>query len=143
VRHNGGGDNTTYASFLRTLQEADAAGIPVYVLMGRITFSAAGNFVTDVEQTTGAIFVGEELGTSPNHYGDSVSVRLEHSGLVFRVAPRHHVGSVPDDPRITMEPDLPAPIASGHYFGDTDRRWRRSWPIPDRTRQLQRSTIRA
>jgi hypothetical protein len=97
VRHKGGGDNTTYASFLRTLQEADAAGIPVYVLMGRITFSAAGNFVADVEQTTGAIFVGEELGTSPNHYGDSVSVRLEHSGLVFRVAPQHHVGSVRDD----------------------------------------------
>ena len=120
VRHNGGGDNTTYASFLRTLQEADAAGIPVYVLIGRVTFSAAGNFVTDVEQTTGATFVGEDLGTSPNHYGDSVTVRLEHSGLVFRVAPQHHVASDPEDPRITIEPDLPAPIASGDYFGDTD-----------------------
>lgn len=120
VRHNGGGDNTTYVSFLSTLQDADAAGIPVYVIMGRFTFSAAGNFVTDVEQTTDAVFVGEDLGTSPNHFGDSISVRLEHSGLVFRVAPQHHVASTPDDPRITIEPDLPVPISSDDYFGDTD-----------------------
>jgi hypothetical protein len=120
VRHNGGGDNTTYVSFLSTLQDADAAGIPVYVIMGRFTFSAAGNFVTDVEQTTGAVFVGEDLGTSPNHYGDSISVRLEHSGLVFRVAPQHHVASAPDDPRITIVPDLPVPIRSEDYFGRHD-----------------------
>lgn len=120
VRHNGGGDNTTYVSFLRALRDAEAAGVRLYAIIGRVTFSAAGNFVTELEQTTDAVLVGEDLGTSPNQYGDAISVRLEHSGLVFRVAPRYTVKSDADDPRITIEPDLPAPIASGDYFGDTD-----------------------
>lgn len=120
VRHNGGGDNTTYVSFLAALRDAEAAGVRLYAIIGRVTFSAAGNFVTELEQTTDAVLVGEDLGTSPNQYGDSITLRLEHSGLVFRVAPRYTIKSDPGDPRLTIEPDLPAPIASGDYFGHTD-----------------------
>jgi hypothetical protein len=120
MRHNGGGDNTTYRGFLRALTEADAANIPVYVIVGRNTFSAAGNFVTELERGTDAILVGENLGTSPNQYGDAVQVRLEHSGLVLRMAPIHTVKSDPDDPRITIEPDIRAELSSADYFGDID-----------------------
>jgi hypothetical protein len=120
MRHNGGGDNTTYRGFLRALIEADAANVPVYVVVGRNTFSAAGNFVTELEQGTDAILVGEELGTSPNQYGDAVQIRLEHSGLVLRMAPIHTVKSDPDDPRITIEPDIRAELSSADYFGDID-----------------------
>ena len=45
---------------------------------------------------------------------------LEHSGLVFRVAPDYIVVSDPDDDRITIEPDLPAPLSSADYFADRD-----------------------
>jgi hypothetical protein len=120
VRHNGGGNNSTYHGFLRALREADAAGVPVYVIMSRITFSAAGNFVTELEQTTNAILVGEDLGGSPNQYGDAVTVRLEHSGLVFRVAPQWIVKSDPADGRTTIEPDIPVPLTATDYFADVD-----------------------
>lgn len=120
VRHNPGGNNHAYYPILSLLRSADARGIPVYVVMSRATFSAAGNLVTEIERSTDAVLVGEDLGTSPNQYGDSIPITLAHSGLVFRVAPQYIVRGEPDDPRITIEPDLPAPLSSTDYFTDQD-----------------------
>jgi hypothetical protein len=121
VRLNPGGDNTTYGPLVRFIRDA-ATSLPgrVYVIMGRATFSAAGNFVTGVERGTEAVLVGEDLGGSPNQYGDSRQVALEHSGLIFRVAPEYITRSDPDDPRITISPDIAAPLSSEHYFADRD-----------------------
>lgn len=121
VRHNPGGNNSTYWPLVSFLEDA-AAELPgrIYVIMGRATFSAAGNFVTELERGTDAVLVGEDLGASPNQYGDSRTLPLEHSGLVFRVAPQYIVKGDPDDERITISPDLPAPLSSGDYFGDRD-----------------------
>jgi hypothetical protein len=121
VRHNPGGDNTTYRPFLRRLVEAEAAGVELFAIIGRATFSAAGNFVTDLSEETDATLVGEDLGTSPNQYGDSISIGLEHSGLVLRVAPQWITKADDlEDPRITIEPDIRTPISSTDYFGDVD-----------------------
>jgi hypothetical protein len=120
LRHNPGGDNTLYAGLLALLDEADADGLPLYVIMGRATFSAAGNLLTDLEQETDAILVGEDSGNSPNQYGNSIPTALPHSGLVFRVAPQYIIAGAPNDPRITIHPDLPAPLSSADYFGDRD-----------------------
>lgn len=121
VRHNPGGDNTTYRPFLTRLAEAEDAGAELFAIIGRATFSAAGNFVTDLSQETDVTLVGEDLGTSPNQYGDSITIGLEHSGLVFRVAPQWIVKSDdPEDPRITIEPDIRTPLSSDDYFGDVD-----------------------
>lgn len=121
VRLNPGGNNTLYGPLVRFIRDA-AVALPggVYLVIGRATFSAAGNFVTDVERGTAAILVGEDSGGSPNQYGDSRQVALEHSGLIFRVAPEYITRSDPDDPRITIGPDIPAPLSSEHYFGDRD-----------------------
>ncbi len=121
VRHNPGGDNTTYGPLLTFLRspEVNQPG-RLYVIIGRATFSAAGNFVTDVERSTEATLVGEDLGTSPNQYGDSVPLDLEHSGLVFRVATRYVERSDPADPRITIEPDIEVLLSSTDYFGGRD-----------------------
>ena len=120
LRHNPGGNNTLYAGLFELLDDADADGLPLYVIMGRATFSAAGNLLTDLEQETDAILVGEDSGNSPNQYGNSIPTELAHSGLVFRVAPQYIVAGDPDDPRITIHPDLPAPLSSADYFGDRD-----------------------
>ena len=121
LRHNAGGDNTTYHAFLSVVQRA-AEELPggVYMLIGRVTFSAAGNFSTEVERTTDALFVGENLGASPNLYGDTVTTILEHSGLSFRVAARYWEKSTADDQRITIEPDIEVLLSSADYFGDVD-----------------------
>jgi hypothetical protein len=121
VRHNGGGDNTTYGPLLELVDRAaDELECGAYVAMGRATFSAAGNFVTDVERGTNATLVGEDLGTSPNQYGDGRPVDLNHSGQVVRFASRYIVKSEPDDERLTIEPDIEALLSSSDYFGDRD-----------------------
>lgn len=58
VRLNGGGDNHKYAPLLALLGEPAMKRKKLYVLIGRATFSAAANFVADVEQYTKAIFSG-------------------------------------------------------------------------------------
>ena len=81
LRNNGGGDNTTYRHLLAVLQDPaiDRPG-QLDVLIGRLTFSAAANFATEVERTTDAIFVGEDMGGSPNLYGDARRVDLPYGG---------------------------------------------------------------
>lgn len=120
VRFNPGGDNTTYGPLLALMRRVDEASVPVYVVIGRATFSAAGNLVAEAERSLDIVLVGESSGGSPNQYGGSFPVTLEHSGLVLRVAPSYVVRGDPDDLRITIEPDLPAPVSSDDYFEDRD-----------------------
>jgi hypothetical protein len=121
LRNNGGGDNHTYGPLLEALQDPsiDRPGRLV-VLIGRLTFSAAGNFATEVEAKTGAVFVGEDMGSSPNMYGDVRRTLLPSIGVDVYIASSYHQKSTPDDPRITIEPDVTVPYSSGDYFSDRD-----------------------
>lgn len=121
LRNNGGGDNHRYGSFLQALRDPsiDRPGRLV-VLIGRLTFSAAGNFATEVEATTGAVFVGEAMGSSPNLYGDVRRAPLGPIGLDVYIASSYHQKSTADDPRITIEPDVAVPYSSDDYFSDRD-----------------------
>ena len=61
LRYNNGGDNTLNRAIVRRIIQSpsiDRHG-RLYVLIGRKTFSAAVNLVSDLEQMTNAIFVGE------------------------------------------------------------------------------------
>jgi hypothetical protein len=112
LRQNGGGDNTTYDPLLAALQDpAVDRAHRLFVLVGRVTFSAAANFATRLESTTSAVFVGEPMGGSPNLYGDATRVALPGSGLALYVATRYWQLSTPDDPRTTIDPDLAAPLS--------------------------------
>jgi hypothetical protein len=121
LRNNGGGDNHKYGQLLQTLQDPsiDRPGRLV-VLIGRLTFSAAGNFATEVEARTGAIFVGEAMGSSPNMYGDVRKSPLRTIGRDVYIASTYHQMSTADDPRITIEPDVAVPYSSDDYFSDRD-----------------------
>ena len=121
LRNNGGGDNHRYARLLEALQDPsiDRPGRLV-VLFGRLTFSAAGNFATEVEATTGAVFVGEAMGSSPNLYGDVRRSSLPTVRLDVYIASVYWQKSTADDPRITIEPDLAVPYSSDDYFNDRD-----------------------
>ncbi len=109
MRNNPGGNNTTYGPF-RDALVAHATERPgsVAVIAGRGTFSAAGNFVTELEAGDAAAsvhLVGEPPGGGPNIYGDVRVVTLEHSGIVVLISTRYHERRAGDD-RLEVDPDI-------------------------------------
>lgn len=121
LRHNGGGDNTTMGHFEDVLRDP-AINRPgrLVVLIGRITFSAAANFASDLEQSSAATFAGEPMGGSPNLYGDARRIDLPSGGQALFMATRYWERSTPDDQRITIVPDIAAELSSTDYFAGRD-----------------------
>jgi len=122
VRSNGGGNNTTFPPLIQALQtpSIDRPGV-LYGLIGRATFSAAGNFVTVLDRDTKATLVGEPTGGAPNQYGDARNVVLpNHPDVLVRIATRYHQFGGPADTRLTHEPDLRVPLTSADYFAGRD-----------------------
>lgn len=92
------------------------------VLTDRITSSAAANFATEVEHSTDATFVGEAMGGGLNFWDDVIFISLPHLALPMRVgvSARYWQKSDPDDPRLTIEPDIPLPVRAADYFAAVD-----------------------
>lgn len=119
LRLNGGGDNRTYGPLLESLKRL-ASYKRVAVLISRETFSAAMQFVIDLEQQTSAIFVGEPTGGSPNHFGNATRFQLPNSGLNAHVATFAWTTAGKDDKRLTREPDILVTHESGSFFSGED-----------------------
>lgn len=123
ARLNGGGDNTAYGNLLNYLIENpffEEDG-KLFVLIGRATFSAGVNFVTDVEHKTNAILIGEPTGGSPNQYGDPKRIVLPNSGISLRISTQYWNKAGSNDHRYDHEPDLKVPALSSDYFSGKDR----------------------
>jgi hypothetical protein len=123
LRNNGGGDNNTYRP-LRTLLETIAAADPgrVRLITGRSTFSAAGNFVTDLlvgPQRAGITLVGEPPGGGLDMYGDVAVVTLPNSKIVVLISRRYHERA-PGDDRLQIEPNVPAEVGWEDYAARRD-----------------------
>jgi prepilin-type processing-associated H-X9-DG protein len=116
ARLNSGGDNTTYWPLVDAVR---AAGRKAVLLVGRKTFSAAGNFAAVVDAETKARVLGEPSGGSPNQWGDSVPVELPSAGLTVHVA-FQDVQAVPDDLRLAVEPDVPVALTAADFFAGRD-----------------------
>jgi hypothetical protein len=120
IRHNGGGDNTTYSPLIRALRSKRIKRrVAVYVLIGREVFSAAGNFAAELDRKTRAVFAGEPTGGAPNQWGDFTVTRLPVSGWEVFVPPVFVV-SVPGDERTTVEPQIPVAVSSEDFFAGRD-----------------------
>jgi C-terminal processing protease CtpA/Prc len=89
------------------------------VLIGRKTFSAAGNLAAVLDHETRARFVGEPTGGSPNQWGDAAQVALPSLGLTVHVA-LQAVEVVPDDRRLEVRPDVPAEPTAADFFAGRD-----------------------
>jgi C-terminal processing protease CtpA/Prc len=122
LRHNGGGDNTTYGPLLSAVRAAGAEPGRLYLLTDRLTFSAAANFVTEVEQTTPVTIVGEPMGGGLNFWDDVTRVELRNLPVPMDVgiSVRYWQKSEPDDPRLTIEPQIPVPTRAADYFAGRD-----------------------
>jgi hypothetical protein len=123
LRNNGGGDNNTFGP-LRDELESIAAAHPgsVSLIAGRSTFSAAGNFVTDLKvgrQKAGIRLVGEAPGGGLNIYGDVVVLTLPASGIIVLVSGRYHERA-PGDDRLALEPDIPVEVTWADYAAGRD-----------------------
>ncbi len=119
LRHNPGGNNFTYPPLLRVLQEIDT---PLWVLTDRGTFSAASNLTTEIEQSTDARFAGEPMGGGLNFWDDVQFVEFESLPIPMSIgiSTLYWEKSFPDDPRLTIEPDLAVPYRSADYFSGVD-----------------------
>jgi tetratricopeptide (TPR) repeat protein len=121
LRHNNGGTTQKYPELLRTLIAfSRVAGNQLYVLIGRRSYSATGNFITDIERLTAPIFVGEASSECCNLYGDPTSVRLPYSGIQGDLTAYKWQLSSPGDRRREMSPQVPVQLTAEAYFKGKD-----------------------
>lgn len=111
MRWNGGG-NTLLSQYLlhhliasKRLSRHGA----LFVIIGRLTFSAAQNTVAAIERETGAIFVGEPTGSRPNFIGERIDFELPYSKVRANAADLFWQTSWPTDYRTWTAPDIYAP----------------------------------
>ena len=74
MRHNGGGDTFTNPPLIEGIVRSENCKKKeaLFVIIGRNTFSAAQNTVSELERRTKAILVGEPTGSRPNFIGESL-----------------------------------------------------------------------
>lgn len=121
LRHNNGGTTQLYPELLRTLTAfSRPAGNQVYVLIGRRSYSATGNFVTDLERLVDPVFVGEASSECCNLYGDATVVRLPYSGTQGELTAVKWQLSEPGDRRPEMSPEVPVQLTAAAYFAGQD-----------------------
>jgi tetratricopeptide (TPR) repeat protein len=121
LRHNNGGDTTQYPSLLRTvIAFSRIEGNRVYALIGRRTYSAAGNFVTDLDRLADPIFVGEASSECCFLHGDPGAIVLPYSGLRGELTAVTWQLTNPFDRRREMSPDVPVQLTAKDYFAGRD-----------------------
>ena len=121
VRHNNGGNSYLYPPIIDALTSWEAA-VPtgkLYLLMGRNTFSAAQNFIAQLDKRTRAIFVGEPSSSKPNFVGEENNLTLPWSGAIISISNRYHE-NIPGDKREWIEPDMKIELSSSDYFANRD-----------------------
>lgn len=129
VRLNHGGDNTTYRPLLGVLSRP-VVQRKLVVLTGRTTFSAAGNFVADVDRATSARLIGEPAGGAPSQWGDSIAIMLERTGLTVHVATVYWEFGPPGDKRQETPVDVRVEPTAADFFAGRDPVLARALALP-------------
>ena len=121
VRHNNGGNSYLYPPIIDALIAWESV-VPkgkLYVLTGRNTFSAAQNFISQLDRRTRAIFVGEPSSSKPNFVGEENDLLLPWSGAIASISNRYNE-NIPGDKRKWIEPDIRIELSSRDYFANRD-----------------------
>lgn len=122
LRHNTGGSTSLYPELLRTIiAYTRVPDRKLFVLISRHTYSAAGNFITDLERLANPVFVGEASGECCNLNGDFAQVQLSHSGLRGTISGvRWNLSGDVFDGRREMSPHVPVQLTAEAYFAGRD-----------------------
>jgi hypothetical protein len=122
MRWNGGGNTLLSQHLLHHLiasKRLSRRGA-LFVIIGRLTFSAAQNTVTAIERETKAIFVGEPTGSRPNFIGERIDFELPYSKVRANAADLFWQTSWPTDYRTWTAPDIYAPPTFEAYRRSQD-----------------------
>ncbi|HYX27840.1 MAG TPA: tetratricopeptide repeat protein [Pyrinomonadaceae bacterium] len=122
LRLNGGGNNFLNRPLLLGIIRTTKIDQPgkLFAIIGRQTFSAAQDFVDELENYTNVTFVGEPTGESPNQFGDPASVVLPNSGITVRASTLWWQFVDPRDTRKWTGPKIAAELTSEDYRNNID-----------------------
>jgi len=111
MRWNGGGNTFLAQPLLHHLIACPAINRrgALFVIIGRLTYSAAQNTATAIDRETNAIFVGEPTGSRPNFIGENTEFELPYSKVRANVADLFWQTSWPWDHRTWIAPDIYTP----------------------------------
>lgn len=120
-RRNGGGNTFLNRPLIDALcrSRLNRPG-GLIVMIGRATFSAAQNTVTEIDRRTAAVFVGEPTGSRPNFIGERVPFNLPYTGHRVSISDLLWVTSCPYDRRMWIEPHLYFPPTLADYLARRD-----------------------
>jgi len=123
LRHNHGGDGSLLPPILETFSSFEVMNPKgkVFVIMGRETFSAGHNLLTEITKHIDPILVGEPSGSKPNHIGDAGWFQLPYSGLMGLISTQFHQDSKSEDNRKWIAPHIPITLSSTDYFAGNDK----------------------
>lgn len=122
MRWNGGGNTLLAQHLLHHLiasKRLSRRGA-LFIIIGRLTFSAAQNTVTAIERETSAIFVGEPTGSRPNFIGERIDFELPYSKVRANAGDLFWQTSWPSDHRTWIAPDIYAPPTFEAYRRNQD-----------------------
>ncbi|WP_182440219.1 tetratricopeptide repeat protein [Colwellia sp. RSH04] len=122
IRHNAGGDGSTYPPLLKTLVQFESIrpNGKLFVVMGRNTFSAAHSLLLDINRLSNPILVGEPSGSRPNALSEAGWFKLPYSGTWGIISSQFHQASKAEDHRIWVSPHVPVSLSSKQYFSGDD-----------------------
>lgn len=122
LRHSPGGNGYLTPPLVRELVGFRASAGPqsLFVIIGRNTFSASQNMITELDRFADPVFVGEPSGSRPNALSESGQFRLPYSGISGYLSSQYHQQSWPEDHRIWIAPDIPVALSSADFFAGRD-----------------------
>ena len=134
MRYNGGGNTFLNVPLIEGIIRSEKLSEPgrLFVIIGRDTFSAAQNTVSELERRTKAILVGEPTGSCPNFIGESVHVALPCSGWGVSISDLWWQHSMAMDYRNWTPPVLYAPPTAEAFRAHRDPAMETIWRYRDK-----------
>lgn len=108
LRNNNGGNGALLPPLVRSIITFRGLNptAPIYVLIGRQTFSAAQTLVNRLEEYVDPVFVGEATGSKPNRFGNGSPFQLPYSGLLGEISSGYNQAATSRDTRTSTAPAI-------------------------------------
>lgn len=121
LRHNYGGELRAIPPIQAPFEDP-AVDQPdrLFVITGRNTFSGGSLLTARLDKDSSAQILGEAMGGCPTIWSDPSELTLPASGIVVNVADDVAVGVDPNDPRLTIEPDVYAEVTREDWAAGID-----------------------